>query len=150
MIGTVLGESLPSKRVASIFLLRDDSALLLQHRDDKPGLSLAGRWAPPGGHCDANEDLEACARRELLEETGYECRELNLLDTIVDDNIENEPPYLLTVFWTRYDGRQLLRCGEGQAVEFVERTDVSHYDVPEYLVRIWDKVIVALEESKTT
>jgi len=143
-----LSESLPSKRVASIFLLRDDSALLLQHRDDKPGLPLAGRWAPPGGHCDANENLETCARREMLEETGYECSELNLLDTIVDDNIENEPPYLLTAFWTLYDGRQRLRCGEGQAVEFVARTDVSHYDVPEYLVRIWDQAIVVLKNRR--
>ncbi|OLE55870.1 MAG: hypothetical protein AUG51_01185 [Acidobacteria bacterium 13_1_20CM_3_53_8] len=142
-----MSSSFENKKVASIFLLRDDGALLLQHRDNKPGLPLAGKWAPPGGHCEAGEDMERCARRELREETGYDCARLNLLGSFIDDNVENHPAYPLTVFWARYDGVQTLQCLEGQAVEFVEREQVSDYEIPKYLIRIWDQAIAALRKQ---
>jgi 8-oxo-dGTP pyrophosphatase MutT (NUDIX family) len=138
-----------NRRVASVFLLRDDSALLLQHRDNKPGLPLAGKWAPPGGHCEPFEQLEDCARREFAEETGYRLNKLSLLGSFLDDNVEGHPPYHLTVFWAIYDGKQELHCGEGQAIEFIERERVSEYDVPQYLVPIWDRAMAAMHESKT-
>jgi 8-oxo-dGTP pyrophosphatase MutT (NUDIX family) len=139
-----LSSSLEDKRVASIFLLRDDGALLMQHRDDKPGLPLSGRWVPPGGHCEGGEEIAACARRELREECGYDCEELNLLDSFIDDNVEGVPAYPLTVFWARYDGVQALETNEGQAMEFVERDRASSYDIPQYLIDIWDRAIVAM------
>jgi len=45
------------------------SALLLVKRGGDP---YKGMWALPGGFMEMDETLEACARRELLEETG--CR----------------------------------------------------------------------------
>ncbi|MCA1557226.1 MAG: NUDIX hydrolase, partial [Acidobacteria bacterium] len=123
--------SFETKRVASVFLLRDDGALLVQHRDDKPGLALAGRWIPPGGHCEEHEAIESCARREFREETGYDCAELNLLDSLIDDNVDGVPAYPLTVFWVRYDGVQPIKTNEGQAMEFIERDRASSYDIPQ-------------------
>lgn len=49
-----------------ILIVRDGRLLLGQRR----GSHGAGTWAPPGGHLEADEDVEACARREALEETG--------------------------------------------------------------------------------
>ena len=45
--------------VGALFLLRDDGALLLQLRDEKPNLRHAGMWVPPGGHIEADESVEA-------------------------------------------------------------------------------------------
>ena len=46
--------------------------LLIQRKHDP----YAGRWAFPGGYLDYEEDLLACARRELEEETGIRNVEL--------------------------------------------------------------------------
>jgi 8-oxo-dGTP pyrophosphatase MutT (NUDIX family) len=145
-----LSKAFENRQVAAIFLLRDDGALLTQHRDDKPGLPLAGRWVPPGGHCEAGEPLEVCARRELLEETGYDCGDLKLLGSVLDDNVEDHAAYPLTVFWARYDGAQSIECFEGQAIEFIPRESATSYEIPQYLIEIWDLAIKALNKQLET
>lgn len=133
--------------MAAVFLLRQDGAALLQHRDDKPGLPHAGLWTPPGGHCEPSESVGACVRRELLEETGYDCPDLKLLGSFIDDNVEGVPPYPLVVYWARYDGVQNVRCQEGQAVEFVKREQATFYPIPAYLVEVWDLAIALLKDE---
>ena len=125
-------------RVGGVVLLRTDGAALLQHRDDKPGLPHSGLWVFPGGHCDAGEALEVCARREFLEETGYRCGELHELETIPSLSVEGFPPIQLTVYWSRYDGVQPLQCFEGQALAFIERPHAHRHPMPDYLLRFWD------------
>lgn len=45
--------------------------------EEQPGAE--GRFfGPPGGRVDPGEDVKTAARRELLEETGYEAEEMNL------------------------------------------------------------------------
>lgn len=123
-------------RVSAVVLLRDDGAALLQHRDDKPGLSHAGMWVMPGGHAEPGEDSEGCARREFLEETDYVC---DGLWPLVCLPVEVEgAPVRFTVYWTRYDGRQRPTCLEGQALEFVERQRAETLAMPSYLVDVWD------------
>ena len=59
----------PADRVAAVVLLHPNESMLLQLRDDKPGLRDAGKWVPPGGHCEPGESMKECARREFSEET---------------------------------------------------------------------------------
>ena len=70
------------KLVAGIVLLKDDGAALFQLRDNKPGLPCAGQWSLPSGRCESDETMAACAKRELLEETGYACETLEKLVTL--------------------------------------------------------------------
>ncbi len=131
------GEQVGEDRVSTVFLLREDGSALLQLRDVKPGLRHSGMWVPPGGHREANEDDEACARREFHEETGYQCATLHLLTSFRDES--DCDPYELTVYWTDYDGQQELHCGEGQKIEFVTQGNAD--PMPEYLTDIWDRVL---------
>jgi 8-oxo-dGTP diphosphatase len=56
------------------------SVLLIQ----RGNVPYKGMWALPGGFLDIDEDLEACAKRELLEETGVEGVYLEQLYTFGD------------------------------------------------------------------
>jgi 8-oxo-dGTP pyrophosphatase MutT (NUDIX family) len=133
-------------RVAAVYLLRDDGAALLQHRDDKPGISHPGLWTPPGGHCEDGESPEECARRELHEETGYLCDGLRWLRTLrspgASDAVE------LTVFWGRYDGVQRVTCYEGQDLRFLSRATADALAIPRYLLELWDAALVASAENR--
>lgn len=137
----------PRRRVAAVYLMRSDGAVLLQHRDDKPGLRRAGMWVPPGGHCEPGEPDEVCARRELLEETGYDCATLHRLAAIVDDPQDGGPPLDLRVFWSTYDGVQSIHCLEGQAMQFVERDLAEARSLPCFLIELWDEVIAIMSEQ---
>jgi 8-oxo-dGTP diphosphatase len=54
-------------RVGVGVLIVRGGAVLLGVRRGSHG---AGSWAPPGGHLEFGESVEACARREAAEETG--------------------------------------------------------------------------------
>ncbi|MEW6319654.1 MAG: NUDIX domain-containing protein [Acidobacteriota bacterium] len=136
--------------IAGIVLLRADGAALLQHRDDKPGLQHAGMWVAPGGHCEPGESLEACAKRELEEETGYRCDRLFPLITVVDDGGISGYPQRLHLFWAEYDGVQVTCCHEGQALEFVGRLEAEGLPIPPYILEMWDKALEARRQRRAT
>lgn len=54
-----------------------ENGKLLLTEDEQPGRDMVFTF--PGGEGEADEDPEAAARRELLEETGYEADSLTLL-----------------------------------------------------------------------
>ena len=55
---------------AEIILVRKDGALILQHRDDKPGITNPGFVSTFGGHIEEGEDPLDAAFREIHEETN--------------------------------------------------------------------------------
>jgi 8-oxo-dGTP pyrophosphatase MutT (NUDIX family) len=136
-------ENTVARQIATVFILRDDGAALLQHRDDKPGLRRAGMWVPPGGGLDPGESPEAGARREIREETEYVCGDLHWLETVDDDPGDGGPSECLHVFWTIYDGVQAPRCLEGQDLRFVPRAAAGGYRLPGFLIDLWDRALAA-------
>ena len=125
--------------VGALFLLRDDRALLMQLRDDKPDLRHAGMWVPPGGHIEAGESVEEGTVREFLEETNYLCGKMNWLQ-MMEIKHPDWPTYLLGVFWAFYDGKQKTECREGQILKFIKREDADILMIPPFLFIIWDKL----------
>ena len=64
----------PTTRVGVGVLIFRGGRVLLGLRRGSHG---EGTWAPPGGHLEFGETPEACARREVLEETGLALGELS-------------------------------------------------------------------------
>lgn len=55
---------------ACVLILNEKNQLLLQKRRDN------GTWSYPGGSMEMGETFEECARREALEETGLQLKDL--------------------------------------------------------------------------
>lgn len=60
------------REVAAAILIGERGNLLLQLRDDKPGLLFAGMIGLFGGHREKPESFRDCVRREVEEETGLQ------------------------------------------------------------------------------
>jgi mutator protein MutT len=62
--------------VAAAVVKRGDRYLITRRQQ---GVHLEGLWEFPGGKCEAGESIDACLRRELLEELGA--------DAVIGDEI---------------------------------------------------------------
>jgi 8-oxo-dGTP diphosphatase len=60
----------------------DGRRVLLIHRNARPGDPHLGKYNGLGGKLDPIEDVVACMRREVREEAGIECEQLELRGTI--------------------------------------------------------------------
>jgi 8-oxo-dGTP pyrophosphatase MutT (NUDIX family) len=109
------------KRLVAGVILHREGRVLLQHRDDDPGIRFPGHWSLFSGHVEDGETPEDGARREIEEELG-----LRLADPLAlayhgeDDTRERfiyeaalpVPPELL-----------VLREGQGMALLAEEELD---------------------------
>jgi 8-oxo-dGTP diphosphatase len=64
----------PPRVGVGVFVVQGGRVLLGRRR----GAHGAGTWGLPGGHLEHGESIEACARREVLEETGLDVSDLRL------------------------------------------------------------------------
>ena len=76
-----------------IFVFKDGK-FLLGKRKNSHG---AGHWQLPGGHLEFNEELEDCAKREVLEETGVKIKNIRF-STITNDIFKKEEKHYITIF----------------------------------------------------
>lgn len=65
-------------------LVLDGDKILLEKRASK--MIEGGKWALAGGYMELNETLIEAIKRETLEETGYEIKDLKLLRVIDNPN----------------------------------------------------------------
>ena len=63
----------------------------------RKGAHGAGSWSFPGGHLEFGETVEACARREVLEETGIEIENIKMA-SFTNDIFPEEKKHYLTVY----------------------------------------------------
>jgi len=87
---------------AAILIVDDQNRLLLLKRSD------SGCWGPPGGATEPGEVVEEAARRETLEETGLQVREMSLFGVFSGPELYYKYPngdevYNVTIVYLSYD-----------------------------------------------
>jgi len=135
----------PSTTVCGIVVLQADGAVLLQHRDDIPTINDPGLWVIPGGHVEPGENTVEAAVREVEEETCYHSNNPRPLAEFSGIELGYQGDFRMVFFWDEYDGRQAIKCREGQAARFVPRAEVSQLPARDYLTLIWDQALAARE-----
>jgi ADP-ribose pyrophosphatase YjhB (NUDIX family) len=112
-----------------IVLLRGDQVLLVK-RARPPG---AGQWSLPGGAQELGETAEACARRELFEETGLQAGPMHLVahaDSMHHDDAGRlQYHYTILDFGARYIGGEAVAGDDVSAVAWVHPDLFGAYDV---------------------
>jgi 8-oxo-dGTP diphosphatase len=75
-----------------VLILKDQSVLFGRRK----AIHGEGTWGFPGGHLEHSESFEACARREVLEETGLEIGAIRL-GTVTNDVFEDSGKHYVTL-----------------------------------------------------
>jgi 8-oxo-dGTP diphosphatase len=96
-------------------LSEDRRSVLMVHRNARPDDQHLGKYNGLGGKVEANEDVAAGMRREILEEAGIECLDMQLRGTISWPGFgkRGEDWFGFLFLVTRYAGKPLERNPEG-------------------------------------
>jgi len=76
-----------------VFIIKDGK-FLMQRRQGSHG---AGSWSVPGGHLEFGESFEDTARREVMEETGLEIKNIRFA-AVTNDIFAEENKHYVTVW----------------------------------------------------
>lgn len=82
----VVADATGGNAAGVLFVADDGDILLMRRAADEP--NYGGYWGLPGGKAEEGESPIAAARREVIEETGFDCadRRLKIFDSVVTPN----------------------------------------------------------------
>lgn len=97
-----------------------------------------GTWSIPGGHLEFGEQIEDCARREVMEETGLEITEVKIIG-VTNDIFKEEDKHYITIWVTSQ-----WKSGEPEIKEPDKLSELGWYDfftLPENLFLPWKNLL---------
>jgi len=131
-----------------IVLFRGEEVLLIR-RGRPPAL---GAWSLPGGGQELGETAEACARRELLEETGCTAGPLTLIAHVdsIHHDAEGRIEYHYTIldFAGRYEAGEALAGDDVTELAWVRPDQFDHYGLWEEARKVIGKASSYFFEKK--
>lgn len=113
------------KQWAGGLLIAKDGRLILQQREEKPGITLPGYVAMFGGTVEPEETPEKAAERELLEELNFKVdgEKLEKLGVYQKTQELDGEDYEIHVYLIRDVDPDQLELREGKAIKFVRADD---------------------------
>lgn len=111
-----------------VYLKRNGCWLML-YRNAKKNDVNHGKWIGIGGKREPGESVEACAAREVYEESGFHVRKLNYEGKILFHN-PNAEDELIHVFSSDDFNGTMRKCDEGE-LAWIREEDLMH-------LSLWD------------
>jgi len=131
-------------RSACAILTDTEGRLLLQLRDDRPGVTAAGHWGLFGGAVEPGEDLRAALIRELAEEIGLTLprHAFSPFAAVPSTNIAGARIHVMTC--NRTIAPHQLRLGEGAGFAFLTRAQLDGVRLVASLTPLFDRYFESL------
>jgi 8-oxo-dGTP pyrophosphatase MutT (NUDIX family) len=127
--------------VVQILLIRYDGALILQHRDDKPGIANPGMITAFGGSMEPNETPEQAAFREIIEETNLRpnLEDLKFINKYQKHKATHGEDRNLYLYALKNIDDKNLQIYEGQGYVIVKQIeDLRHYRPSIFATEVMD------------
>ncbi len=119
-----------------VFVFRDDEVLLLKGAPTRR--IWPGRYNGIGGHVEAKEDVYTAARREVMEESGIEVRDLRLRG-VINIDVARPTGVMLFVFTACAADDRVCPSAEGTP-EWVSRQRIKDLEVVEDLPVLLERI----------
>ena len=129
-----MNPALPQKRIGVAVIRNHRQQILIDRRRD--GGLMGGLWEFPGGKIEAGETVEACIKREILEELGIDIEVGDHLITI--DHTYSDFHVTLIVHQCRH------LAGEPQAIECQEIRWVALEEIEQFTFPQANSKIIAI------
>jgi 8-oxo-dGTP diphosphatase len=100
-------------KLATLCYVRREDKTLMIHRVKRPNDMHQGKWNGLGGKLEAGETPEACAIREIREESGLEVDELNLRGVLTFPGFSNDEDWYVFVFTAQAKPGETVDPSEG-------------------------------------
>lgn len=111
-------------KLATLCYLGDGNKILMLHRNKKTKDMHLGKWNGLGGKVENGETPEACAKREVLEESGLIVSNPILKGFITFPNFDGDNDWYVFVYrFDEYSG-ELIESPEGE-LEWISRERMS-------------------------
>ncbi|HBB76182.1 MAG: DNA mismatch repair protein MutT [Candidatus Levybacteria bacterium RIFOXYA1_FULL_41_10] len=105
-----------------VIILKNKKVLLLK----REGIAGDGTWCFPGGHIELNESFEEAAKRETIEESGIQIKNVSVV-AVTNDILKTDNKHYVTVFViSDYDS------GEEKLMEPNKSSEIKWFD--------WDRL----------
>jgi 8-oxo-dGTP diphosphatase len=111
-------------KLATLCYIRDGEKTLMLHRNKKANDMHQGKWNGLGGKVEKGESPEACAMREVLEESGLEVTNPQLKGFITFPNFDGQNDWYVFVY--RFDQfvGDLIESAEGH-LQWISKTEMK-------------------------
>lgn len=114
-------------------VLHPREVLLIKRKNDP----YKDCWALPGGFMDINETTLQCAKRELKEETNYDCKEDDLFLLSIADKVDRDPRgrtisavYLLEDWHSKEELQNLVAGDDASELKWFKVSSIMKKEVP--------------------
>ncbi|NQV51265.1 MAG: 8-oxo-dGTP diphosphatase [Candidatus Marinimicrobia bacterium] len=115
-------------KLATLCYIRDGGKTLMLHRIKKENDMHQGKWNGLGGKFESGETPEACAIREVYEESGLVVKEPKLKGFISFPQFDSANDWYVFVY--RFDGYtgDLIESPEGQ-LEWIQNEELNNLEL---------------------